>query len=719
MAPRRRAPKAVEKEYAADSRRTGRAAVSSANIGEQSGLAMTTQNEATSRTRTPRKAAARGKWSKEQLLTSDKSPLIDLDLVKLLAHPDAWNCLEESEKREILDLLPPDVHPEAQAITDDSDTKIPPIPDSFIRYSNNWRDGVRQFQIDLGNGRYNTEWLHQAQQARQQRENGEFDEFKEREYEQFWGQKQRVHWSASAGKSARVKLRTLIDEGVIQVGDVWRFSYVYGKGADRIVIDKETRIHEIKGAKLTFAIPPGERVFLRDTPRKDEHLSTPEKGQSDVNVNADADLRPAALPLGDGDTKVDEDAEPQDVILPPSNGDVKVGEDTENRPLATPPDDQKTRDEDSATHISITSSTGREARLDIDNVCQEDPKPLQDEVNPCTDSQTQRLTPSPNNEKSQGFSGILGSSSMEDQASKHTIPHPVPQPPPKRKRGRPRRVPPKQPESELAQGTKVNQDDKQDKPERPLPVVSVLEPKIAESQRNAAEPSSPAHSHPVSSHQNPSCLPCSSGESAEAPTKAEEPHIAAVNTNLQTDPTEQAMILDSSVAQSDTDMHGAEAPTKAEESHIAAVNTNLQTDPTEQAMILDSSVAQSDTDMHGAEVDQHASGPDTATEQHQDTMAQADTAMRAVKADVEVDQRGPDTNAATVPSQISNAPDEIVPNIASPRGLGVKILQIDGRIPNGPIRQVWKSIRCYRNNQDMGSLFDVREAWFLQHGGEE
>lgn len=31
--------------------------------------------------RTPRKAAARGKWSEEQLLTSDKSELIYHDLV--------------------------------------------------------------------------------------------------------------------------------------------------------------------------------------------------------------------------------------------------------------------------------------------------------------------------------------------------------------------------------------------------------------------------------------------------------------------------------------------------------------------------------------------------------------------------------------------------------------------------------------------------------------
>jgi hypothetical protein len=70
------------------------------------------------------------------------------------------------------------------------------------------------------------------------------------------------------------------------------------------------------------------------------------------------------------------------------------------------------------------------------------------------------------------------------------------------------------------------------------------------------------------------------------------------------------------------------------------------------------------------------------------------------------------------PSQTSTSElDEIiVPNLSSPQALVMKVLQIDGRMPNGRTANAWKEIRCYRNNQDMGSLFDVREAWFLQHG---
>lgn len=150
--------------------------------------------------------------------------------------------MEESEKREIIALLPADIHPEADLTANDSDAKIPPLPESFVRYSNNWRAGIRQFQVDLENGRYDPEWLRQAESARQQRENGDFDSFKEREFEQFWGQKQKMDMRLLAGESGRIKLGTLVEAGVILPGDVWRHTFVFGKGSDRIVIDKEARV---------------------------------------------------------------------------------------------------------------------------------------------------------------------------------------------------------------------------------------------------------------------------------------------------------------------------------------------------------------------------------------------------------------------------------------------------------------------------------------------
>lgn len=47
-----------------------------------------------------------------------------------------------------------------------------------------------------------------------------------------------------SGESSKVKLTQLIEAGVFLVGDVWRFGYVYGKGPDRIIIDKEVRVRQ-------------------------------------------------------------------------------------------------------------------------------------------------------------------------------------------------------------------------------------------------------------------------------------------------------------------------------------------------------------------------------------------------------------------------------------------------------------------------------------------
>lgn len=57
----------------------------------------------------------------------------------------------------------------------------------------------------------------------------------------------------------------------------------------------------------------------------------------------------------------------------------------------------------------------------------------------------------------------------------------------------------------------------------------------------------------------------------------------------------------------------------------------------------------------------------------------------------------------------------IVPNITNPTPLEARILAIHGQFKG--IRSVnsWKAIRCIRNNQDMGSLWEVRQGWYLKH----
>ena len=47
------------------------------------------------------------------------------------------------------------------------------------------------------------------------------------------------------------------------------------------------------------------------------------------------------------------------------------------------------------------------------------------------------------------------------------------------------------------------------------------------------------------------------------------------------------------------------------------------------------------------------------------------------------------------------------------RALEDKILELDGRVINTHHHNAWKCIRCQRNNQDLGSLFEVREEYYV------
>ncbi|KAL4927475.1 uncharacterized protein BDV17DRAFT_266326 [Aspergillus undulatus] len=267
--------------------------------------------------RTPRRAA-KDRYEEEKLMSSDKSQLIDLDLVRLLALPEAWNCLEEAEKREILDLLPSDTHPNQNPSPDDPDAKIPPIPEEFLRYSNNWRDGIRNFQLDLQNGRYDPQWMREAEEAVQQRATGNFDKFKEQEFEEFWGQKQKMDRYLAAGESSKIKLSTLIEHDIIRKGDIWKWSRAFGRGKTSVLIEKEARIIEVNEALLTFALPPGQRPFLKAPATADATNSNPEetpaadsKTPPISNINETAMSNGAAV-IGektDSDTK-DQEAGP-------------------------------------------------------------------------------------------------------------------------------------------------------------------------------------------------------------------------------------------------------------------------------------------------------------------------------------------------------------------------------------------------------------------------
>ncbi|OAX82846.1 hypothetical protein ACJ72_02807 [Emergomyces africanus] len=79
-------------------------------------------------------------------------------------------------------------------------------------------------------------------------------------------------------------------------------------------------------------------------------------------------------------------------------------------------------------------------------------------------------------------------------------------------------------------------------------------------------------------------------------------------------------------------------------------------------------------------------------------------------------QSSPAPTPASKPeqSQESIPRDVIFSGVTGPARLANKILEIDGRITEPPHGNAWKEFRCYRDNQDMGSLWECRQAWFMR-----
>ena len=153
------------------------------------------------------------------------------------------------------------------------------VPIEYFRYNPDWRRLVREFQEDLGAGRYEPEWQRQALQAMEERARGDFDEYKDNQFEEFWGQKQKKPRDL-AGESSNIKLEDLTKHGIIREGDIFSYSRVIGRGKGRVLVEKDMRIVGIEGNVLTMGIPPGTLKYARHLPTPETTPTKPVKSQS-------------------------------------------------------------------------------------------------------------------------------------------------------------------------------------------------------------------------------------------------------------------------------------------------------------------------------------------------------------------------------------------------------------------------------------------------------
>lgn len=171
----------------------------------------------------------------EWLVTNEKSPLAYEDLHAEFSSPKTYEYFTKSDWEEIRETLPPNIplNPDGYS-----------IPMTFFKYDPDFRRGIREFQEDLGSGRLDPKWQAAAAQAMEERAQGKFDAYKENQYEEFWGQKQKLNHDALAGESTKIKLELLIQNGTFKVGDYFSYARVFGRGKNGVQVEKECKVSE-------------------------------------------------------------------------------------------------------------------------------------------------------------------------------------------------------------------------------------------------------------------------------------------------------------------------------------------------------------------------------------------------------------------------------------------------------------------------------------------
>jgi len=148
--------------------------------------------------------------------------------------------LTDEEYDCLIALLPADdiIYPANEDVTV-ADGK-PIINPAFFK-SSFLKEGIRNYQEDLVDGKYEPEYLAHAADARKKRMAGEFDNWKEDQFEVFWGQKQKLYSDAVAGASSKIKLAEMIKSSIFKIGDIFSMRRYFSGGLvvrkDAVVCD--------------------------------------------------------------------------------------------------------------------------------------------------------------------------------------------------------------------------------------------------------------------------------------------------------------------------------------------------------------------------------------------------------------------------------------------------------------------------------------------------
>ncbi|KAK9312564.1 hypothetical protein V1522DRAFT_412453 [Lipomyces starkeyi] len=119
------------------------------------------------------------KFSPDYLLNNAKSALVDLPDLSMFISEDAFRRLSIDDRRDIMRYILPI----------DRASPTSPVPGFFRNVV--IQDAARQLQADIGLGRYTKTYAEEYKRATAAIANGETDEYKEGQFELWWGQKAR------------------------------------------------------------------------------------------------------------------------------------------------------------------------------------------------------------------------------------------------------------------------------------------------------------------------------------------------------------------------------------------------------------------------------------------------------------------------------------------------------------------------------------------------
>lgn len=147
----------------------------------------------------------------------------------------------------------------------------------FFSHNQFLQSAITDFQDALFNGQYTVEFQRSLATERAKTQT---DDWKDEQFEEYWGQKYDAMTRGLAGDSSAVKISDMAKHGLIRIGDVWRLS----RPVYNVKVQAEAVITGISSSfELTFSYDPTKAVVTLSDEK--ESKSARQNGNATATAN--------------------------------------------------------------------------------------------------------------------------------------------------------------------------------------------------------------------------------------------------------------------------------------------------------------------------------------------------------------------------------------------------------------------------------------------------